>query len=197
MKQFCLGLTGSIGMGKTTTAEMFREESIPVWDADETVHRLYAKGGCAVSRIQEEFPDAIVNGEVSRAKLRTIIQADLAALGTLEAIVHPLVAADRQSFRAEREGLIVFDIPLLFETSADNWLDAVLVVSIDERTQRERVFSREGMTEELFQDITSRQIPDMEKQERADFVIETKSLEQARSEVQQLIVELKAKIEDA
>ncbi|SHH15695.1 dephospho-CoA kinase [Cognatiyoonia sediminum] len=197
MKQFCLGLTGSIGMGKTTTANMFREEGISVWDADETVHRLYGAGGKAVPEIEKVFPEAIVDGAVSRPKLREVIQADLAALGTLEAIVHPLVAADRQTFRSENNGLIVFDIPLLFETSADQWLDAVLVVSTDEDTQKQRVFSRDGMTKELFEDILSRQIPDTEKQVRADFVIETASLEQTRADVRDLISQLTEKLSHA
>ena len=194
MKQFCLGLTGSIGMGKTTTANMFREEGIPVWDADETVHRLYSSGGKAVPELKKVFPEAIVNEAVSRPKLREVIQADLAALGTLEAIVHPLVAADRQTFRSGNDGLIVFDIPLLFETSAERWLDAVLVVSANEKTQKQRVFSREGMTEDLFEDILSRQIPDAEKQERADFVIETLGLEQTRADVRDLISQLREKL---
>lgn len=197
MKQFCLGLTGSIGMGKTTTADMFRDAGVAVWDADATVHRLYSRNGAAVEAIRAVFPKAIVDDAVSRAELRVIIQSDLAALGTLESIVHPLVAADRERFRTEQKGLIVFDIPLLFETSANDWLDAVLVVSVDEETQRERVFSRDGMTEDLFNDILSRQISDKEKRERADFVIETRDLTSTREKVGALISELRGKLANA
>jgi len=191
MTQFCLGLTGSIGMGKTTTADMFREEDVPVWDADATVHKLYSKGGAAVDAIEEAFPDAVVDGSVSRPRLRNIIEADLAALGTLESIVHPLVAADRECFKSSTNGLVVFDIPLLFETSADTWLDAVLVVSVDEETQKQRVFSRDGMTEALFGDIVSRQISDAEKRDRADHVIETYDMATTKLAVKNLISRLR------
>ncbi len=197
MNRFCLGLTGSIGMGKTTTANMFREERVPVWDADATVHELYAAGGKAVPKIAEVFPEAIMDGVVSREALREIIQSDLAALGTLESIVHPLVAADREEFRRSRSGLLVFDIPLLFETSADQWLDAVLVVSVSQDVQRERVFARDGMTEDLFEDILSRQIPDQEKRDRADFVIETTAIDQTKEKVRDLIRDLEKRMADA
>ena len=184
-------------MGKTTTANMFREERVPVWDADATVHELYAAGGKAVPKIAEVFPEAIMDGVVSREALREIIQSDLAALGTLESIVHPLVAADREEFRRSRSGLLVFDIPLLFETSADQWLDAVLVVSVSQDVQRERVFARDGMTEDLFEDILSRQIPDQEKRDRADFVIETTAIDQTKEKVRDLIRDLEKRMADA
>lgn len=197
MKRFLLGLTGSIGMGKTTTAKMFREAGVPVWDADQTVHQLYSKGGQAVALIGKIFPEAIVDGAVSRTELKSIIHADLAALGTIESIVHPLVADDRQSFLDNQLGLMVFDIPLLFETKADAWLDAVLVVSVPSSIQKERVFQRPEMTDELFADIMSRQIPDEEKRRRANFVIETNTLDQTRNEVENLIAELQGKVVDA
>lgn len=197
MTHFWLGLTGSIGMGKSTTADMFRDAGVDVWDADETVHRLYAKGGAAVGPIGSIFPTAIVDGAVSRAALRDIIQTDLAALGVIESIVHPLVTEDRDQYREDNDGLVVFDIPLLFEIKADDWLDAVLVVSTPESIQKERVFARPGMTQELFDDILSRQLPDDEKRSRADYVIETISKEQTRNEVDKLIGELKEKLADA
>ncbi len=197
MTHFWLGLTGSIGMGKSTTADMFRDAGVDVWDADETVHRLYAKGGAAVDPIGNVFPTAIVDGAVSRAALRDIIQTDLAALGVIESIVHPLVTEDRDQYREDNDGLVVFDIPLLFEIKADDWLDAVLVVSTPESIQKERVFARPGMTQELFDDILSRQLPDDEKRSRADYVIETISKEQTRNEVDKLIGELKEKLVDA
>lgn len=197
MKRFLLGLTGSIGMGKTTTANMFRELGIPVWDADYTVHELYKKGGLAVAPIAEKFPSAIVDGSVSRDALKEIIANDLAALGEIEAIVHPLVSENRDKIRDQAEGLVVFDIPLLFEIRADDWLDAVLVVSAPESVQRERVMAREGMTEAHFADIRSRQLPDTEKRERADFVIETQSIEQTKAEVESLIERIKSELEDA
>lgn len=197
MKQFLLGLTGSIGMGKTTTANMFRGFGIPVWDADHTVHELYKKGGLAVAPVAEKFPNAIVDGSVSRDALKGIIANDLAALGEIEAIVHPLVSENRDKIRDQAEGLVVFDIPLLFEIRADDWLDAVLVVSAPESVQRERVMAREGMTEAHFADIRSRQLPDNEKRARADFVIETQSIEQTKTEVESLIKRIKSELKDA
>lgn len=197
MTKFWLGLTGSIGMGKSTTADMFRDAGVKVWDADETVHELYAEGGAAVPLIADVYPEAIVDGAVSRPVLKNIIAGDLAALGVIESIVHPLVTQSRELFRDQNDGLIVFDIPLLFEIKADDWLDAVLVVSTPEHIQRERVFARPGMTEELFEDISSRQLPDDEKRARADFVIETISMDQTRKEVNDLIAELKGRMVDA
>lgn len=197
MTKFWLGLTGSIGMGKSTTADMFHDAGVKVWDADETVHELYAEGGAAVPLIADVYPEAIVDGAVSRPVLKNIIAGDLAALGVIESIVHPLVTQSREVFQDQNYGLIVFDIPLLFEIKADDWLDAVLVVSTPEHIQHERVFARPGMTEELFEDISSRQLPDDEKRDRADFVIETISIDQTRKEVSDLIAELKGRIVDA
>ena len=197
MTKFWLGLTGSIGMGKSTTADMFHDAGVKVWDADETVHELYAEGGAAVPLIADVYPEAIVDGAVSRPVLKNIIAGDLAALGVIESIVHPLVTQSREVFQDQNYGLIVFDIPLLFEIKADDWLDAVLVVSTPEHIQHERVFARSGMTEELFEDISSRQLPDDEKRDRADFVIETISIDQTRKEVNDLIAELKGRIVDA
>ena len=189
-----LGLTGSIGMGKSTTAAMFRDEGVPVWDADATVHKLYAKGGAAVLPIGQEFPDAIVDGAVDRDQLKQIIANDAMALHNLEAIVHPLVAADRAEFLdTNKAELVVFDIPLLFETGADTWLDSVLVVTCPPEVQAKRVLDRGTMSSEQFQMILSRQMPDAEKRARADHVIETLTLDATRAAVRNLIAELKTR----
>ncbi|MBC7140990.1 MAG: dephospho-CoA kinase [Rhodobacteraceae bacterium] len=190
-RPFRLGLTGSIGMGKSTTAAMFADAGVPVWDADAAVHRLYAPGGGAVAAIAALFPDAAGPGGVDRDRLRARVTADPDALARLEAAVHPLVAADRAAFlaRAEADGaaLVVLDIPLLFETGAEAELDAVLVVSAPPEVQRQRVLARPGMTPEALARILARQMPDSEKRARADFVIETTALEPARAAVASLI----------
>ena len=189
-----LGLTGSIGMGKSTTAAMFRDEGVPVWDADATVHKLYAKGGAAVLPIGQEFPDAIVDGTVDRDQLKQIIANDAGVLPKLEAIVHPLVAAERAEFLdTNKAELVVFDIPLLFETGADRWLDSVLVVTCPSEVQAKRVLDRGTMSSEQFQMILSRQMPDTEKRARADHVIETLTLDATRAAVRNLIAELKTR----
>lgn len=189
-----LGLTGSIGMGKSTTAAMFRDEGVPVWDADATVHKLYAKGGAAVLPIGQEFPDAIVDGAVDRDQLKQIIANDAGVLPKLEAIVHPLVAADRaEILDTNKAELVVFDIPLLFETGADRWLDSVLVVTCPSEVQAKRVLDRGTMSPEQVQMILSRQMPDAEKRARADHVIETLTLDATRAAVRNLIAELKTR----
>jgi dephospho-CoA kinase len=189
-----LGLTGSIGMGKSTTAQMFRDEGIPVWDADAAVHRLYERAGAAVGPVGAAFPEAVLDGGISRDALKKIIAADPSALGRLEKIVHPLVAQDRAAFIAANSApLIVVDIPLLYETGAEAWLDSVLVVSVSPEAQRARVLARPGMTEAQFQAILSRQMPDEEKRRRADHLIETTTMDEARAKVRALIDELKAK----
>lgn len=186
-----LGLTGSIGMGKSTTAQMFRDAAVPVWDADATVHRLYAKGGAAVPPLGDVFPDAVIDGAVSRDKLKDIIAVDPTALAKIEYIVHPLVAADRRAFVANHDApLLVFDIPLLFETGADSWLSSVLVVTVPPAVQRARVLARPGMTPQHLDQILQRQMPDAEKRARADHVIETLTLDGTRAAVQELIDKL-------
>lgn len=186
-----LGLTGSIGMGKTTTARMFAEEGVPVWDADAAVHRLYAADGAAVPPMAKAFPDAIVDGAVSRARLKTIISSDPSALTRIEDIVHPLVARDRAEFLARHDGdIVLFDIPLLYETGADRWLDAVVVVTAPPEVQRARVLARPGMTEDQLEAILARQIPDAEKRRRADHVIETVTLDAARRAVRDIIARI-------
>ncbi|MEM7288940.1 MAG: dephospho-CoA kinase [Pseudomonadota bacterium] len=187
------GLTGSIGMGKSTTADMFREEGIPVHDADATVHALYE--GEAVPLVEASFPGTTKNGKVNRELLGKQVIGNPKAMKELEQIVHPLVHAREQEFlrRSEKEGvrLVVLDIPLLFETGGNARVDIVIVVSASERQQRERVLARDGMTEEKFLNILSKQVPDAEKRKRADYVIDTgQGMENARSAVRQIIAEL-------
>jgi len=183
-------------MGKSTTAQMFRDEGIPVWDADSTVHQLYEKGGDAVMAIGKAFPTAIVDGGISREALKAVIAADPEALVKIEHIVHPLVAMSRLRFiETHDDPLIVFDIPLLYETGAEKWLDSVLVVSVPPDVQRQRVMSRPGMIDDQFQTILSRQMPDAEKRDRADHVIETLTLNDTRTAVQNLIADIKRKID--
>ena len=193
-RPFLLGLTGSIGMGKSTTAQMFRDAGVPVWDADATVHVLYSAGGAAVAAIAAMFPDAVVDGAVDRARLKAQIAADKGALKRLEAVVHPLVAAHRAGFVAGAAAmgatLLVLDIPLLFETGADRQMDATLVVTAPPEVQRARVLERPGMTEAHLATILARQMPDAEKRARADHVIETRDLPSARLAVQNLIAQL-------
>lgn len=188
---FVLGLTGSIGMGKSTTAAMFRDLGIPVWDADATVHELYAKGGAAVVPVATLVPNAINDGAIDRASLRTAIARDPNLLKQIEGLVHPLVALDRASFRNDHAdaGLIVLDIPLLFETGGDAQCDATLVVSTNTEEQRRRVRAR-GTSEETLKDLLSRQMPDAEKRARATYVIETDTLDGTRKDVAHLVSQL-------
>lgn len=189
---YILGLTGSIGMGKSTTAQFFRDAGVPVWDADAAVHRIYAKGGAAVEPISRICPDATAIGKVDRDALKEWIARDDTALAQLEKIVHPLVAADRADFISANTDapLIVLDIPLLFETGSAANMDGVLVVSVDAEEQRRRVLARETMTKEIFASILARQTPDAEKRARADFVIETYDLDSTRADVMKLIERL-------
>ncbi|MCH8467635.1 MAG: dephospho-CoA kinase [Roseinatronobacter sp.] len=192
MRPYVLGLTGSIGMGKSTTAGFFRELGVPVWDADAAVHRLYAKGGAAVGPVGALCPDAVRGGAVDRAALKAWITRDASALEQLEAVVHPLVAADRAEFVARADApLIVLDIPLLFETGAQ--VDGVLVVSAPPEVQRARVLARAGMDGAQLDALLARQMPDVEKRARADFVIETRDMDSARAAVQDLVARLGAK----
>lgn len=192
---FLLGLTGSIGMGKSTTADMFREAGVPVWDADATVAKLYAKGGAAVAPLSALNMGLIQNDAVDRVALKNWVKTDPNALNRLESLIHPLVAADRVKFIDDHaeQSLIVCDIPLLYETGADQWLDAVLVVTTDAETQKARVMARAGMDPELFDQILARQMPSSEKIARADYVIETNSFEGARKAVHDLITDLTAR----
>ena len=187
-----LGLTGSIGMGKTATARMFADEGALVWNADEAVHRLYAPGGAAVGPVGEAFPGVVVEGAVDRTRLAAALGGDEAAFTRLEAIVHPLVVRGRleELAEAERGGvrLAVLDIPLLFETGGEAAVDAVVVVTADPEVQAARVLARPGMTPGRFEAILARQTPDAEKRRRADFVVDTgRGLEAARAQVREIV----------
>ncbi|WP_050604652.1 dephospho-CoA kinase [Ruegeria sp. 6PALISEP08] len=195
---FALGLTGSIGMGKSTTAQMFVEEGCALWDADAAVHRLYAPGGTAVEPMRASFPAAIVDGAVSRDGLKQIIAADADVLKVIEAIVHPLVAADRAEFRESTStDISVFDIPLLFETGGDAAMDAIACVSIPADEQKRRVLKRGTMTEVQFEEIRSKQMPNEEKCARSDFVIVTDTLDHARAQVQDVVRQIRAGMANA
>jgi dephospho-CoA kinase len=188
-----LGLTGSIGMGKSATAKMFAEAGVPMHDSDEAVHRLYA--GKAAPLIEAAFPGVTVEGTVDRTKLATRVLGDPAALKKLEAIVHPLVRADADAFlarhRVEGAPLAVLDIPLLFETGGRGRVDKVVVVSTTPEIQRERVLARPGMTVEKFEAILARQIPDAEKRRLADFVVDSgQGFDAARAQVRRIVDEL-------
>ena len=185
-----LGLTGSIGMGKSATATMFREAGIPVHDSDAAVHRLYA--GAAAPLIEAAFPGTVKDGVVDRALLGAAVLNNDAAMKKLESIVHPLVTETTLTFlaTAEKAGhrLVVLDVPLLFEVGRDRDCDAIVVVSADPSVQRERVLARPGMTEAKFQAIVARQVPDSEKRRRAHFVIDTgRGFEAARRAVKDVI----------
>jgi dephospho-CoA kinase len=194
-RPFVLGLTGSIGMGKSTVAAMFAEMGVPVFDADAEVRRMQGAGGALLPAIESAFPGTTGPEGVDRAALGAAVFADPDALARLEAIVHPAVRTAREAFLIEHGGapLVVFDIPLLFEKGGVEEVDAVLVVSAPPEVQRERVLARPGMTAERFAQILALQLPDAQKRERADYVIETGcTLEQTRAAVAQLVDKLTA-----
>ena len=188
-----LGLTGSIGMGKSATARMFEAEGAPVYDADAAVHELYGVGGAAVTPVAAAFPGVAPEGFIDRERLGAHVLNDREALKRLEAIVHPLVGAHRAAFfdRVAHERVVVLDIPLLFETGGETRVDAVAVVSAPAEMQRTRVLDRAGMTAEKFDAILARQTPDAEKRARADFVIDTsQGFEQAHDQVRRVLADL-------
>lgn len=195
---FLIGLTGSIGMGKSTTARQFEAEGCAVWDADAAVHRLYAKGGAAVPAMADAFPGAVIDGAVSRDALKSIISKDPQALRRIEQIVHPLVAQDRAAFIAATGAeIVVLDIPLLFETGGDARVDATVCVSIDAATQKKRVMSRGTMSEDQFAAILAKQMPDAEKRARADYVIFTDTPESAAQQVRAVLADIRRRITHA
>lgn len=185
-----LGLTGSVGMGKSATAKMFREEGVPVFDADAAVHRLYESK--AAPLIEAAFPGTTLSGRVDRERLSAKVMGDANALKKLESIVHPLVREERREFLAQAKAsgakAVLLDIPLLFETESGEAVDKVVVVSAPAEVQRKRVLAREGMTEEKFKAILARQMPDAEKRRRADFVVDTShGFEAARENVRTIL----------
>ncbi len=189
-----LGLTGSIGMGKSTTAQMFRDEGIAVLDSDQIVHDLYCDK--AVAPIAEEFPGVVVDGVVDRSALGARVLGDPEAMEKLEAIVHPLVWAARDAFiqkhAAQGDWIVVYDVPLLFETGADRSVDVIVVVTAPSELQRSRVLARAGMTQEKFEAIVAKQTPDDEKRARADFIVDTgEGLDAARAQVRHILKTLR------
>lgn len=185
-----LGLTGSIGMGKSTTAKLFAEAGVPVYDADAIVHSLYE--GDAVLPIEADFPGVIVDGKVDRARLSARVLHDPAAMKRLESIVHPMLGASRQEFlhEAERSGasVAVVDVPLLFETGGEKYVDAVVVVTTTAEIQRQRVLARDNMNSEGFDAILARQLSDAEKRKRADFVVDTScGLDPVRAQIRDIL----------
>lgn len=188
MRAFHLGLTGSIGMGKSTTAGFFLSAGIAVWDADAAVHRIYAPDGAAFEPVAKLVPAAATDQGLSREAMKQAITSDPNLLGRIEEIVHPLVAADRIAFSRTSPGdLLVFDIPLLFEKGTEAEMDATLLVTAPPRLQRSRVLARANMTEDQFNMILSRQMPDAEKRSRATHIIETLSLGSVSAQVTALI----------
>jgi dephospho-CoA kinase len=188
-----LGLTGSIGMGKSTTAKLFTEAGVPVYDADAAVHKIYE--GEAASAIEAAFPGTTVDGRVDRAKLSAKVVHDQAAIKQLEQIVHPMLGASRRKFLDDAEAsgapVVVMDIPLLFETGGEKRVDAVVVVSTDPATQRERILARGTMTSEALDGILARQLPDAEKRKRADFVVDTShGLDPVRTAIRDILAEV-------
>ncbi|GLT08560.1 dephospho-CoA kinase [Sulfitobacter porphyrae] len=195
---FVLGLTGSIGMGKSTTARMFADEGCALWDADAAVHRLYDVNGAAVAPIQKVFPDSVQDGAVSRLILKEIISQTPDALKQIESIVHPLVAQDRAVFLEQATAdIVVLDIPLLFETGGQARVDATVCVFVDDETQRQRVLERGTMTPAQFEAIKAKQMPAAEKRVLADYVIETDTIEHAKAQVQDVVKDIRERLKNA
>ncbi len=191
-KPFVLGLTGSIGMGKSTTAQMFADMGIPVWDADATVHDLYTGDTPAVRQIADMIPTAVANQTVNRETLKNFIAKDQSILQKLESIVQPLIAQSRANFIANATSdIVIIDHPLLLESRSDAYCDAILVVTVDPETQRDRVLSRGTMDQATLDIILAKQMPDAEKRKRADFIVETTTLDAARAQVQTVIKQIR------
>ena len=194
-KPFVIGLTGSIGMGKSETSRLFATEGIPVFDADAAIHRLYVSGGAAVAAIGKEFPSAAGKDGIDRAALSRLVVDDPAALTRLEAFIHPLVAAERTRFLEANKTapIVLLDIPLLLETQTP--VDAVVVASAPAHVQRQRVLARPGMTEEKFASLSARQMSDAQKRQQAHFVVVTdKGLDHAREQVRMILADIRSRI---
>jgi dephospho-CoA kinase len=192
-RPFLIGLTGSIGMGKSETAKLFARLAIPVYDSDAAVHALYEPGGAAVDAIAKAFPGSVKDGRVDRTELSRQLAADNTGFKRLEAIVHPLVAREQAQFLERSAGaeMVVLDIPLLFETGGHGRMDAVVVVSAPHEVQRARVLARPGMTPDKLDHILSRQMPDAEKRAKAHFVVETdRGLDHAFAQVKTVVAAL-------
>ena len=197
-KPFLVGLTGSIGMGKSETLKIFASHGIPVHDSDAAVHALYDVGGAAVTPVEGEFPGTVKHGKVDRAALSRHVLNDAGATARLQALVHPLLAAERANFIAGLDGgIAVLDIPLLFEIGAEREMDVVIVASAPPDVQRARVVARPGMTAEKFAWLSARQLPDAQKRAKADFVVETgNGLAQTRAEVENILAEIRRRARD-
>ena len=198
-RPFVIGLTGSIGMGKSETAKLFAAQGVPVHDADAAIAKLYGKNGAAVERIGREFPGTVKQGAVDRKALSALVVKDRAALARLEALVHPLVADERRDFLQKTDApIVLFDVPLLFETGAETEMDAVVVVSAPENVQRARVLARPGMTAEKFERLKSRQLSDTEKRQQAHYIVMTdKGLDHARDQVKMILDDIRSKLSRA
>ena len=194
-----IGLTGSIGMGKTETAKLFAEQGVPVHDADAAIHRLYARGGAGVAKIAAVFPGAVKDGAVDRGALSALVTGDPQKIARLESLMHPLVVADQAQFlRETKADIVLLDIPLLFESGADKNLDAIVVASAPSEIQRARVLARPGMTEEKFSALHARQMPDAQKRAQAHYVVMTdKGLDHAREQVKMILADVREKIANA
>ncbi len=198
-KPYIIGLTGSIGMGKSETARLFAAEGIPVFDSDAVVHRLYAKGGAATEKIAAVFPGTIKEGAVDRAALSALVTGDPQKIATLEKLVHPLVAAERTYFLDTADAQIVLlDIPLLLETGSMDGIDALVVASAPSDVQRARVLARPGMTPEKFDTLLARQMPDAQKRAQAHYVVMTdQGLDHAREQVKMILSSIREKLRHA
>ena len=195
---YLLGLTGSIGMGKSTTCELFAERGCITWDADLTVHRAYGIGGAAVEPFSKILPQVIVKQQINREKLRQVISENESILPRIEAIIHPLVRRDRQNFiSANPSSILVFDIPLLFELNAQADFDAVACVFLEPKIQKERVMARPGMTKSYFEMILKKQLPAAEKAARSDYVISTATPKTAVSAVDTILKNIRRKLRNA
>jgi dephospho-CoA kinase len=196
---YVIGLTGSLAMGKSETAKLFAAQGVAVHDADAAIHKLYGKGGAAVAKIAEIYPQLVRDGAVDRAALSALVAGDPAELARLEALVHPLVALEREEFLREETArgtpIVLLDVPLLFETGAEAGMDALVVASAPETVQRQRALERPGMTVEKLGALLARQMPDVEKRARAHYVVVTdKGLDHARQQVQMILSDIRKKL---